>query len=97
MSLYVLDTDTLSPYQHGLPDLVSKVDAHPPHELAITVVTVEEQLTGWYSLLRKVRGPDEEVRAYERLAEAIPQLARWKILSPSHSALMRYETLKRMN
>jgi tRNA(fMet)-specific endonuclease VapC len=97
MNLYVLDTDTLSLYQHGLPCLVSKVDAHPPHELTITVVTVEEQLTGWYSLLRKVRGPDEEVRAYERLAEAIPQLARWRILSLSHSALMRYESLKRLN
>jgi tRNA(fMet)-specific endonuclease VapC len=97
MSLYTLDTDTLSLYQHGLPGLVSKVDAHLPHELAITVVTVEEQLTGWYSLLRKVHGPDEEVRAYKRLAEAIPQLARWQILSLSRSALLQYETLKRMN
>jgi tRNA(fMet)-specific endonuclease VapC len=97
MSLYILDTDTLSLYQHGLPDLVSKVGAHPPHELAITVVTVEEQLTGWYSLLREVRGPDEEVRAYERLGEAIPLLARWKILPMSHSALMKYEALKRLN
>jgi tRNA(fMet)-specific endonuclease VapC len=97
MSRYVLDTDTLSLYQQGLPALVSKVDAHPPHELAITVVTVEEELTGWYTLLRKIRGPDEEVRAYERLAQAIPLLALWQILSPTHSALLRYESLKRLN
>src|SRR6185437_10600111 len=100
MSLYILDTDTLSLYQHGLPNLMVKVDAHHarnPTELAITVLTVEEQITGWYGLLRKARGPDEAVRAYERLAEAIPLLARWQIIPLSRLALMRYETLKRMN
>jgi tRNA(fMet)-specific endonuclease VapC len=97
MSLYVLDTDTFSLYQRGYPDLDEKINPHPLHELAITVITVEEELSGWYGLLHKVRSPEEEVRAYERLAEAIPLLARWPILPLSHPALMRYETLKRMN
>jgi tRNA(fMet)-specific endonuclease VapC len=48
-------------------------------------------------LLRKVRGPDEQVRAYERLAQAIPHLARWRIIPVSRPALTRFETLKRMN
>jgi tRNA(fMet)-specific endonuclease VapC len=81
MSLYVLDTDTFSLYHRGYPDLDEKVDSHPLHELAITVITVEEELSGWYGLLRKVRSPDEEVRAYERLAEAIPLLARWPVVT----------------
>lgn len=97
MSLHVLDTDTLSLYHRGYPSLDEKVDSHPLEELAITVITVEEELSGWYGLLRNIRSPDEEVRAYERLAEAIPLLARWRILSMPHSALMRYESLKRMN
>ena len=96
MSLYVLDTDTFSLYHRGYPGLGEKVDAHPLQELAITVITVEEELSGWYGLLRKVRSPEEEVQAYERLAKAIPLLARWPILPLSHPALMRYETLKRM-
>jgi tRNA(fMet)-specific endonuclease VapC len=97
MSLCILDTDTLLLYQRGLPGLVARVDAQDPGELAITVITVEEEITGWYSLLRKVRSPDEIVRAYERLGEAIPLLARWQILPMPLPALVRYESLKRMN
>jgi tRNA(fMet)-specific endonuclease VapC len=97
MSPYVLDTDMLSLYQRGFPNVVAKVDARNPTEMAITVITVEEEITGWYSLLRKVRSPDEQVRAYERLAQAIPHLARWQIIPMSHPALMRFETLKRMS
>jgi tRNA(fMet)-specific endonuclease VapC len=89
MSLYILDTDTLSLYQRGLPGLVARVDAQDPGELAITVITVEEEITGWYTLLRQVRSPDEIVRAYERLGQAIPLLARWQILPMSLPALMR--------
>jgi tRNA(fMet)-specific endonuclease VapC len=77
MSLYILDTDTLTRYQRGLPGPMARVDAHEPSELAVTVITVEEETTGWYSLLRKVKSPDEIVRAYERLGQAIPLLARW--------------------
>ena len=100
MSLYVLDTDTLSLYQRGLPNVVAKVDAQhalDPATLAITVVTVEEEMTGWYTLLRQARTPDEEIRAYERLAESVPLLARWQIIPLSRPSLLRYETLKRMN
>ncbi|MGO9470657.1 MAG: type II toxin-antitoxin system VapC family toxin [Isosphaeraceae bacterium] len=97
MSLHVLDTDTLSLYHYGNAALMAKLDAHPPDELGITIITVEEELAGWYTLLRKARLPDEQVRAYERLAEAIPLLSRWQILPMTSSAIARYEVLKRMN
>ncbi len=97
MSPYILDTDTLSLYQHGLPPLLARVDSHHPGEMAITVISVEEEITGWYSLLRKVRSQDEVVRAYDRLSGAIPLLARWRILSMTRDALTRYDALRRMN
>jgi tRNA(fMet)-specific endonuclease VapC len=97
MNLYVLDTDVLSLYQRRHPDLNAKLDARPLHELAITVITVEEELSGWYRLLRKVRRPEEQACVYERFAEAIPLLARWRILPMTYSALMRYQALKALN
>jgi tRNA(fMet)-specific endonuclease VapC len=97
MSIYVIDTDTFTLYTRGHPGLSAKIDAHPAHELAISVVTVEEAISGWYRLLRKARRPQEQARAYERLAEAIPLLARWRILPMSHPAIMRYEGLKSLN
>jgi tRNA(fMet)-specific endonuclease VapC len=48
-------------------------------------------------LLRKVREPNELARVYNRLAEAIPVLARWPILPMPESAIKRYEVLKAMN
>jgi tRNA(fMet)-specific endonuclease VapC len=76
VNLHVIDTDLLSLYQRGDPALTAKLEALPPENLAITVITVEEELAGWYDLLRKARRPEELVRVYERLAEAIPLLAR---------------------
>jgi tRNA(fMet)-specific endonuclease VapC len=97
VSLYVIDTDVLSLYQRGHPGLTAKVDAHPQQDLSITVITVEEEMAGWYVLLREARRPEELARVYERLAEAIPVLARWRILPMPHAAIIRYETLKRMS
>jgi len=97
MSLHVLDSDIFSLYRRGHKNLDERIDSRPLDELAITVVTVEEEVAGWYSLLRQARTAADEVRAYDRLAKAIPTLARWQILPMSHASLARYETLKRMN
>jgi hypothetical protein len=49
MSLYILDTDTVSLYQHGHPRVCANVKVHAVGEVVITVLTVEEQLSGWYT------------------------------------------------
>lgn len=46
MNLYVLDTDHVTLHQHDHPQVVARVQACTPDELAITVVTVEEQMRG---------------------------------------------------
>ena len=94
MTVYVLDTDILSLYQRGHPVVMSNVDSRSSQELAISVITVEEELAGWYNLLRKVRDSDDLATVYQRLADAIPVLARWAILPMTRSAITRYETLK---
>jgi hypothetical protein len=46
MSLYVLDTNITTLYQRGHEAVMHHALTHPPAELAITVITVEEQLSG---------------------------------------------------
>ncbi len=46
MSLFVRDTDTVSLLQHDHPRVAARCSARSPHELAITVVSLEEQLSG---------------------------------------------------
>ncbi len=71
MTLYILDTDTLSLLQHGHPKVSQECAARRPSDLAITVISVEEQLSGWYTVLRKSRRPEDLARAYQRLVDTV--------------------------
>jgi tRNA(fMet)-specific endonuclease VapC len=94
MSLFVLDTDVLRLYYHGDPIVVRSIDAQPATALAISVMTVDEQLTGWYTLTRRARRPVEIAQAYAHLADAVVRLARWRILLYTESAIARVAQLK---
>ena len=78
MSLYVLDTDIMTLFQRGQPRVVQQVLTHPVDELSIAVISVEEELTGWYTRLRQVRKRDQLARVYQRLSEAVPFLRVFK-------------------
>ncbi|HWG42105.1 MAG TPA: type II toxin-antitoxin system VapC family toxin [Gemmataceae bacterium] len=93
MSLYELDTDILSLYQNNHPITRPRVGAHSSQELAITVITVEEGLTGWYTVLRRARRRDQLPPLYERLAKQVDYLARWQKLLFTLPAITRYERL----
>jgi tRNA(fMet)-specific endonuclease VapC len=94
MSLYALDTDTLSLYYEGNSVVRGHIDAHPTNELAITVLTVDEQLTGWYTLTRHAHRPEQVARAYDHLAQTVVRLARWRILPYTEQAVARVAQLK---
>src|SRR5438132_13904550 len=94
MSLYVLDTDSLSLYQHGHATLGARVRALQPGELAITVISIDEQLSGRYAVLRRARQPDQVARAYEWLAATVQDLGRLPILPFTVAAIARCEHLR---
>lgn len=94
MNLFVLDTDILTLYYRGDPVVVRRVDARPSTELAISVMTVDEQLTGWYTLARRARKPEQIARAYTRLGEAVVRLAKWCILPYTETAIAHVAELK---
>jgi tRNA(fMet)-specific endonuclease VapC len=96
MSLYILDTDILSLYQLGNAAVRQKITKHPPADLAVTIITVEEQLSGWYTLRRRVKGREQLARVYERFADNVRFLAHLQIASFPESAIQRYEDLLRM-
>jgi len=93
MSLFVLDTDMVSLLQHGHPRVAARCSARSPHELAITVISLEEQLSGRYSMIRKAKQPAVLARAYQNLIDKILFLARLPILPFSLSAIARFQYL----
>ncbi len=96
MRPYILDTDILSLLEQGHPKVRQPFQARPPSDLGITVITVEEQLSGRQAALRTARRPDELAQAYERLADTVHVLARFTILPFPTAAIARYEQLLRL-
>lgn len=95
MNLYVLDTDTLQLFQDEDPVVVSRVRAVVPDNRAISVISVEEQLSGWYSQLRQAKRPERLAWAYRRLAAVVRFLSRIQIVDFDEAAIRRYEQLKK--
>lgn len=53
--MYILDTDHTSLYQQGHPALGRRLQQLPPNQLAVTVITFEEQVAGRLAMIRKAR------------------------------------------
>ena len=94
MSLLVLDTDILSLYRRGQPLIVQRMFQQSLNTLATTAITVEEQLTGWYTLLRKQKSREQLARAYRNLVETVLELNQFRLLSFTEEAIDRFEILR---
>jgi tRNA(fMet)-specific endonuclease VapC len=93
MSLFVLDTDMLKLLEEAHPVVSKKVGSVPTSDLAVTLATVEEKLTGRYTLIRRAKKPDQLIHAYHRLTGAINLLKPLRIFEVSKPAFERYQSL----
>lgn len=53
MTLYILDTDHVSLFQREHPQVVVRIRETLPEQLAVTIITVEEQLRGRLAQIRR--------------------------------------------
>ncbi len=94
MSLYVLDTDHASLFQRRHPRVVQRVLAVPDEDLAMTVVSAEEQLRGWLSVIHRASG-NRLVTAYALFHETLDYFRTIRLLDFDSAALARYDELRR--
>lgn len=78
----------------GNPRIKQRVAARLPGDLAVTVISAEEQLTGWYNQLRNSKSPPDIARAYERLADTVRFFSGLHILNFDEPAIARFELLR---
>jgi tRNA(fMet)-specific endonuclease VapC len=95
MSLFVLDSDILCLLQEGHEQIKSRFDKQTPGEVAISVITVEEQLRGWYTLVHRAKKRSQIAFAYEQLARSVSDLSRLRILPYTEPSIDRFESLVR--
>ena len=93
MTAFVLDTDMMSLLQRGHTGVAAHFDYHQS-EVATTIISVEEQLSGWYALLRRARTPMDLVRIYGYMSETVRFLGTLPILTFTNEAAGIYERLR---
>jgi len=92
MSLYVLDTDHVTLHQRNHPQVVARMRACAPDELAITVITVEEQMRG---RLAQIRRPGVDLTiAYDQLRATVEYFCDLTILPFDMEAQQQFQQLR---
>jgi tRNA(fMet)-specific endonuclease VapC len=90
----VLDTDALTLWLRGQETIAARVAATPPLQLAVTIITVEEVLGGWYTQIRQARDDQQLARAYQALHEAIEFSRSIRILPFDLPGIRHYRQLR---
>ena len=78
--IFLLDTDHVSLDQRGHPRVRARVQAAGPEQVAISVITVEEQMRGWLAAIRAAATSDARATAYQRLRMALEYFASFTII-----------------
>ena len=95
MTRFVLDTDIVSLLQQGNPTVVNNVARRSVGDVATSVITIEEQLSAWYTLLRRAKSTTALVPIYRRMVETVLFLSRLPLLTFTENAAHVYEQLRR--
>ncbi|MTJ21584.1 type II toxin-antitoxin system VapC family toxin [Dolichospermum sp. UHCC 0352] len=86
MSLWILDTDHVSLFQHRNPLIVQCVNSVKFEEIAITIITAEEQLRGRFNVIRNASSSDKLVLAYANFQNNLDFLQSVNLLEFSEAA-----------
>ncbi len=95
MSLYVLDTEHFTLYRYGHASIKQRVEAVPADQLSITIITIEEQLSGWYTQIRQARDAEKLTRAYAALFQTSEAVRQIRVLPFTAPAVERYLELRK--
>ncbi|NER48213.1 MAG: type II toxin-antitoxin system VapC family toxin [Symploca sp. SIO1A3] len=89
----MLDTNHLSLVQRGHLDIRQRLTMIKPQEIAITIISAEEQIRGRLGIIRRANSSNELVLAYRRLKELLDELETINVLNFIPEASLIYGDL----
>jgi tRNA(fMet)-specific endonuclease VapC len=95
MSLWILDTDHLTLFQKGHPLIVQRINLLDDEEIAITIISVEEQVKGWLNAIKQSKQSTRLLWAYEGLQRGVAFFNTVNVLKFDQSAYNYYQELRR--
>lgn len=93
MTQWVLDTDHVSLLQRGHPVVVRRISAVNPDEIAVTIITIVEQMYGRLDVIKRAKSKQELITAYSLLRETFNRLCQANILDFNEAAFNIYNEL----
>jgi tRNA(fMet)-specific endonuclease VapC len=95
MSRYLLDTDMITLAQFGNRVVEGNLVAHAASYIAISAISIQEQMDGWLGHLNRLNTPPRLAAWYDRLVSHIlPSWKRFTVLTVSEPAILRSRYLK---
>jgi tRNA(fMet)-specific endonuclease VapC len=95
---FVLDTDHLSILQQesapACARLLARLDQCPAEEVAVTIVSFQEQMQGWLAYLNQARNPSGILRAYAELKRMLEYYCESTVLAFDRRAQDRFADLR---
>ena len=99
--MIVLDTDLLTIVQRAdsaeYRRLVNRLNAAREETVAVTIVSIEEQMRGWLAWIAQARTLERQVEAYARLHALFEDFQTRPVLAFDSLAAGEFQRLKRMN
>jgi len=93
MKLYVLDTDHISLFQRQHPIVMQHLDQVNSQQLAVTIITVEEQIKGRFKLIKQANSSIKLIRSYATLQDTVSYFNNITVLPFDDAANNFYEML----
>ena len=95
MTRHLLDSDTLTLLRQGHRKVSDRALRNSATGVT-SVINVDEQISGWYSAVRRAKTPEQVSETYDRLASTVVFLGQFPILGFSVDAIAKYEELRRL-
>lgn len=96
--MYIFDTDHLSLIQRNSIEgqrILSRLAVLDDVQVAVTIITYEEQVRGRLSFLSKAKTPDEQVLAYQGLQQLATDYRSIEILPFNRTAALEHQRLRK--
>jgi tRNA(fMet)-specific endonuclease VapC len=101
MSQYILDTNHLRAYEYFQPDVMARITTIGLPNIALTGITVEEQMQGWLKAIKSAsqaplpKRAEQFSWAYSGLRMSVQMMNQFEILDFSATAYDRFLAFRR--
>lgn len=97
--MYIFDTDHLSVLERGGANaqrLMQRLQNVGSIQVAVSIISYEEQMRGWLSYINKVKTVEQQVEAYKQLKQQLTNYCAIPILEFDEQAAQEFQRLRKV-